>query len=63
MVTMLRAPRDLSIYVARGAFVASMFPRSHVYALTAPHDVIHTWRDSNATLETPREHLDRLLQG
>ena len=34
----------LSIYLSRGAFVASMFPRSHAYALTVPHYVILMWR-------------------
>ena len=41
----------------RGAFVRPMFPRSHVrsYTLTAPHDVILTWRDSkqDSEVETP----------
>ena len=62
----------LSIYVARGAFVTSIFPRSHAYALTALHDVILMWCDSRAiknkaarqpALKTHGEHLDRLLEG
>ena len=44
----------LSIYVARGAFATSTFPRSHVYALTVPHDVVLTWRDSNQDSATTR---------
>ena len=38
---------------ARGAFVLPMFPRSHVraYTLTAPDDVILTWRDSKQDSE------------